>query len=60
MRAQDELRTAGLLPRWLGNEDVHRSHRASLLRKDRAHYAEVFDDEPDDADYVWPVRREGS
>ena len=58
VRTQDELAAVGALPPWLGDEGLHRSHRASLLRKDPAHYRAQFDDAPDDDDYVWPVRRE--
>jgi hypothetical protein len=53
-RSQDELARAGALPRWLGDEAFHRSHRSALRRKDPAHYAERFADVPDDLDYVWP------
>ena len=55
-RPQVELARAGALPPWLGDEELHRSHRSALLRKDPAWYAGCFD-EPDDLPYVWPVRR---
>lgn len=55
-RSQAELAAAGGLPSWLGDEALHRSHRAALLRKDPEWYGERFADAPDDADYVWPVR----
>ena len=48
------LRAGGQLPRWLGEEAVHVSHRSSLLRKDPAHYRRFFPTEPDDLPYVWP------
>jgi hypothetical protein len=35
-RPQEELAEAGLLPSWLGNEELHRSHRSNLLAKDPA------------------------
>jgi hypothetical protein len=56
LRTQDELRAAGALPTWLGDEALHRSHRSALLRKDPEWYGPRFDDVPDDLDYVWPVR----
>jgi hypothetical protein len=56
VRAQDDLARAGLLPAWLGDDALHRSHRSSLLRKDPAHYRPLFPDDPDDLPYVWPVR----
>jgi hypothetical protein len=55
-RPQQELAAAGALPPWLGDEAVHRSHRAALLRKDPGWYGPRFPDAPEDADYVWPVR----
>lgn len=56
-RSQDDLRAAGALPPWLGDEAVHRSHRSALLRKDPEWYRPKFGDEPDDLPYVWPVHR---
>jgi hypothetical protein len=61
VRTQAELAAAGDLPPWLGDEALHRSHRAALLRKDPDHYGPRFDeeglgDESDDGGYVWPVR----
>jgi hypothetical protein len=57
-RSQDELAAAGLLPSWLGDEELHRSHRSNLIAKDpafyRARFAERFGAEPDDLPYVWP------
>lgn len=43
-------------PEWLGQEDLHRSHRQNLLRKFPEHYAPLF--EPGltpTTGYVWPV-----
>ena len=34
VRAQSELAVAGALPPWLGNEELHLSHRSALVRKD--------------------------
>ena len=49
---------AGLLPSWLGDEALHRSHRSNLIAKDpdfyRPRFAERFGAEPDDLPYVWP------
>ena len=55
VRTQRELADAGELPPWLGDPDVHRSHRSALLRKDPGHYRDLFTDVPDDLPYVWPV-----
>lgn len=52
-RGQDDL--AELMPPWLGDEALHRSHRSALLRKDPGFYRPLFgDDDPDDLPYVWP------
>ena len=56
--AQTDLAAAGLLPSWVGDEALHRSHRSNLLAKDpgfyRSRFAERFGPEPDDLPYVWP------
>lgn len=51
---QDELARRGLLPPWIGDEDVHRSHRSNLLRKAPEFYRPLFDGIPPDLEYVWP------
>jgi Pyrimidine dimer DNA glycosylase len=56
IRSQEELAAAGLLPPWLGDEALHRSHRSALVRKDPEHYRPLFPDDPDDLPYLWPVR----
>ena len=53
-RTQTELRSAGALPWWLGDEAFHASHRSALVRKDPAWYRPLFPDVPDDLPYVWP------
>jgi len=54
-REQAALAAAGELPPWLGRDDLHLSHRSSLLRKDPEWYRPVFGDIPDDLPYVWPA-----
>jgi hypothetical protein len=54
VRTQEELRAAGALPAWLGDESFHRAHRSALVRKDPEHYRPLFPDDPDDLPYVWP------
>jgi hypothetical protein len=50
-----DLAAAALLPTWLGDDRVHRSHRQVLLHKLPEHYTAQFPhDEPGDT-YVWPV-----
>ena len=56
VRTQAELAEAGALPPWLGDADLHRSHRSALVRKDPDFYRREFPDDPDDLPYVWPVR----
>ena len=57
-RTPSRLRRARALPPWLGDDAVHRSHRAALLRKNSAWYGRYFD-EPADLPYTWPVRKAG-
>src|SRR4051794_33735498 len=51
-RPQAELAAAGLLPSWVGDEALHRSHRSNLLAKDPEYYrprlTELFGPESDD------------
>jgi hypothetical protein len=55
---QEELAAAGMLPSWVGDEALHRSHRSNLIAKDpdfyRPRFAEIFGPEPADLPYVWP------
>lgn len=44
-----------VLPPWLGDFDLHASHRSNLLRKDPAHYSQFGWVESDDLPYVWPA-----
>ena len=53
-RSQAALRRRRALPAWLGDEDFHRAHRSSLLRKDPEWYGQFFRDVPDDLPYIWP------
>lgn len=41
------------LPHWLGDEDLHASHRSNLMRKDPKYYKQFFD-EPSTYPYIWP------
>ena len=43
------------MPWWVGDLDIHASHRSNLLRKDRDFYGKYGWNEPDNLDYVWPV-----
>ncbi|MFM6848915.1 MAG: MSMEG_6728 family protein [Terrabacter sp.] len=58
LRDYESLHADGSLPPWLADEDVQRSHRSALVRKDAAHYAAAFPDVPTHLPYVWPVRSE--
>lgn len=54
-RSQTELAAAHRLPDWLGDERLHRSHRAALVRKDPEHYGPLFPDADPELPYFWPV-----
>lgn len=51
--AYRDTSTAVVVPRWLGDEDFHASHRSNLLRKDPDYYGKFGWTEPDDLPYVW-------
>jgi hypothetical protein len=42
-------------PAWLGNEQLHASHRSNLLRKDPEFYGRYNWTEPPDIPYLWPT-----
>ena len=42
-----------ILPQWLGDEDLHSSHRSNLLRKDKDFYSKYNWSEPNDMPYYW-------
>jgi Pyrimidine dimer DNA glycosylase len=51
---QAEAAAAGLLPSWVGDEELHLSHRSNLIAKDPAFYRDRFPGDPDDLPYKWP------
>jgi hypothetical protein len=59
IRPEGQLRKAGLLPWWLGDDDFHESHRSALIRKDPKRYGPLFPGTRGDLPYVWPVRSQG-
>jgi hypothetical protein len=42
------------MPPWLGDDDLHLSHRSKLIGKEPRFYTEVFPGTPTDLEYVWP------
>ena len=58
VEAWQRLRSAGAnmsFPAWVGDKEVHSSHRSNLLRKDANHYGFFGWPESPDMPYVWPV-----
>lgn len=45
------------MPPWLGDPDVHLSHRSKLVHKEPKFYSPAFPDAVPDMDYVWPEPR---
>jgi Pyrimidine dimer DNA glycosylase len=54
-RTQGELARLGMLPPWLGREDLHHAYRSALVRKMPEHYRPLFPGVVEDLEYVWPV-----
>ncbi|HEY0168101.1 MAG TPA: MSMEG_6728 family protein [Jatrophihabitans sp.] len=52
--SQADLQRDSLLPSWLGDERLHRSHRSQLIAKDPEFYRPLFPDSPEGLDYFWP------
>jgi hypothetical protein len=46
-----------VMPGWIGDGDLHASHRSNLLRKDFAYYSRFGWSESCDLQYVWPVQK---
>jgi hypothetical protein len=44
------------LPPWFGDEKIHSSHRANLIRKDPEFYCKFGWEEDPIEGYVWPVK----
>ena len=42
------------MPPWLGNPELHESHRSNLLAKDPEFYSGLFPGTPADLPYLWP------
>ena len=51
---QEDLRRDLLLPSWLGDERLHRSHRSQLIAKEPEFYRPLFPESPEGLDYFWP------
>ena len=43
-----------VLPKWMGDETFHASHRSNLLKKDPEFYGKFGWTEATDLDYLWP------
>lgn len=51
---QADLQRESLLPGWLGDERLHRSHRSQLIAKDPEFYRPLFPETAEGIDYFWP------
>jgi hypothetical protein len=51
-----EILAVPRMPPWLGNEQLHSSHRSNLLRKDFSWYSQFNWPEPANLAYVWPSK----
>jgi hypothetical protein len=45
-------------PPWLGNDELHASHRSNLLQKDFEYYSQYNWEEEPGRDYIWIVPEE--
>ena len=43
-----------VMPEWLGNEQLHLSHRSMLIQKDPHHYVSYWPTVPRNLEYIWP------
>lgn len=42
-------------PTWLGNEELHQSHRSMLIQKYPEWYQQIWPNEKNNLEYIWPV-----
>jgi len=42
-------------PKWIGDNELHLSHKSNLIRKQPDHYKALWPDVPDNIEYKWPV-----
>jgi len=40
-------------PKWVGNYDLHLSHKSNLIRKHPEYYKRLWPDVPDNLEYIW-------
>jgi hypothetical protein len=52
--SQEDLAAAEMMPAWWGDERLHGSHRAALVRKNPDFYLPIFGDADGDIPYFWP------
>jgi hypothetical protein len=52
--SQLDLQRESLLPSWLGDERLHRSHRSQLIAKEPEYYRPLFPESTEGLDYFWP------
>jgi hypothetical protein len=43
-----------VIPKWLGNPDLHLSHKSNLIQKDPFFYGNMWPNVPNNLEYVWP------
>lgn len=41
-------------PEWLGRKNIHKSHRSMLIQKQPEWYRDIWPEEEDDLEYIWP------
>ena len=46
-----------VIPKWVGNEQFHLSHKSNLIRKNPDHYKQLWPDIPDNIPYVWSTNK---
>jgi hypothetical protein len=50
-----DMKSIGLYPPWLLNEELFISHQSNLIRKKPDHYQLFWPEVPNNLEYVWPV-----
>ena len=47
--------TKTIMPKWLGDDEFHLSHKSMLIQKNPLHYKTLWPNVPNNLEYKWPV-----
>jgi len=54
IKAHYDVRDTNSMPGWLGNTDLHISHKSMLIQKKPEFYKHIWPEVPTNLEYIWP------